>query len=126
MLLGKVTDMDLAAECDMAVCRFFFAHNHADKGRLAGPVRTDEGCRFTAAQEERQMIKELSVGKTAADLIEGQYLLAAFFSRLKIKPKGRFIRLPFDSFQPIELRLTAPGLFGLIPALYLRIYSSVS
>lgn len=113
MLLGKITDMDLAAECDMAVRRFFFTHNHADKGRLPGPVRTDEGCRFTAAQEERQMVKELSVSKTAADLIEGQYLLAALFDRLKIKPKGRFIRLPFDSFQPIKLRLTASGLFGL-------------
>ena len=74
--------MDLAAQGNMAVCRLLFPHDHADKGRLPGSVGADEGRRFPAAQEKGQMIKELTVGKTTTDLIEGQYLLAALFDGL--------------------------------------------
>ena len=53
VFLGKIADMDAAAQGDMTVCRFLFAHDHADERRLPRPIGADEGSRFAAAQEER-------------------------------------------------------------------------
>lgn len=53
VFLGKIADMDAAAQGNMAVCRFLFAHDHADERRLPRPIGADEGSRFAAAQEER-------------------------------------------------------------------------
>ena len=65
------------------------------------------------------MVEQLAVGKTTADLIQDQYLLAALFDGLEIEVQRFIFRLPFDAFQPFQLGLASASLLGLDAGLVL-------
>ena len=117
LVLRDVAGMGLVAPLDGARVRLDLAHRHLEEGRLADPVRPDDGDALAPHDGERDVLEHPVLAVALAHARHLEHLPAAgpalLEAELRIAPRALGERLDLDPVDRLELALRLAGLGGL-------------
>src|SRR6185312_9702338 len=108
-VLPEIADGQLLGNRHVALVRLFFAGDHAEQGRLAGSVRTDEADLFVGVQLKRGVDEENLATVLFADSVERDHLLGRYSGYVVSRPPRSASSGMPNSFAASFSHLFVPG-----------------